>query len=113
MGSHVVVFCFTNRNPERKDHWKYNILAIQVHAMMQILFLAGDGIFQDDNAPTHVMELVESWFDEHEKEVKYLPLPAQSPDLNMIEPLWSILELSIRNRYPPQATIPRTFPISP
>ncbi|GFV99501.1 hypothetical protein TNCV_5078651 [Trichonephila clavipes] len=42
----VVVFCWTSRNAERKDHWGEcrEILAIQVHSMMQTLFPAGDGI---------------------------------------------------------------------
>ncbi|GFU90788.1 hypothetical protein TNCV_4870201 [Trichonephila clavipes] len=30
---------------------------------------------------------VQPWFDEHEDEVKRLPLPAQSPDFNIAEPL--------------------------
>ena len=81
------------------------VLADQVHPMMKILFPAGDGIFQDDNAPIHEVRVVQSWFDEHEDEVKDLLWPAQSPDLNIIEPLWSILELSIRNRYPPSASL--------
>ncbi|GFS48269.1 DDE_3 domain-containing protein [Trichonephila clavipes] len=50
--------------------------------------------------------LVKSWFDEHEDEVKHLPRPALSPDLSVIEPLWSILEHSVRNRYPPPASLP-------
>ncbi|GFV52708.1 hypothetical protein TNCV_2873791 [Trichonephila clavipes] len=47
MSSHVVVFCWTNRNPERKDHWeKYReILANPVHLMIQCLFLARDTNF--------------------------------------------------------------------
>lgn len=83
-----------------------DILADQVHPMMQTLFPAGDGMFQDDNAPIHAAGLVQSWFDEHEDEFKHLPWPAQSPDLNIIEPLWSFLERSIRNRYPPPASLP-------
>ncbi|GFX59419.1 DDE_3 domain-containing protein [Trichonephila clavipes] len=66
-GSRVVVFCWTNCNPEREVHWgkKYReILADQVHPMMQTLFPAGNGIFQDDNVPIHAAELVQSWFDE-------------------------------------------------
>jgi hypothetical protein len=31
--------------------------------------------------------------------------PAQSPDLNIIEPLWSILETRMRNRFPPPSSL--------
>ncbi|GFS58598.1 DDE_3 domain-containing protein [Trichonephila clavipes] len=36
-------------------------LACQVHPMMQTLFPAGYGIFQNDNASIHAAELVQSW----------------------------------------------------
>jgi len=55
--------------------------------MMKLLFPAEDGIFQDDNAPIHAARVVQSRFDEHDYEVEHLPWPAQSPDLNIIEPL--------------------------
>jgi transposase len=32
-------------------------------------------------------------------------LPAQSPDLNIIEPLWSVLGTRVRNRFPPPASL--------
>ncbi|GFT71227.1 DDE_3 domain-containing protein [Trichonephila clavipes] len=67
---------------------------------MPTLFPVGYGIFQDDSAPIHAAGLVQSWFDEHEDEVKHPLLPTQSPDLNITEPLWFILEHSMRNRYP-------------
>ncbi|GFW82349.1 hypothetical protein TNCV_3818301 [Trichonephila clavipes] len=52
---------------------------------MQILLPAADGIFQNDNASILAAELVQSWFDNHEDEVKYLYGLAQSPDINIIE----------------------------
>ncbi|MBJ4962393.1 transposase [Salmonella enterica subsp. enterica serovar Mbandaka] len=81
------------------------ILADHVHSMAQTLFLSGDCTFQDDNAPIHRSRTVQSWFEEHEDEVAHLPWPAQSPDLNIIEPLWSVLENRVRSRYPPPASL--------
>jgi len=40
-----------------------------------------------------------SWFEEH------LPWPAQSPDGNNIEPLWSVLESRMRIRVPPPSSL--------
>ncbi|GFV21860.1 DDE_3 domain-containing protein [Trichonephila clavipes] len=67
------------------DEMYREILADQVHSTMQTLFPAGDENFQEDNALIHTVGLVQSWFDEHGDEVKYLPLRAQSPGLNYIE----------------------------
>ncbi|GFV83857.1 DDE_3 domain-containing protein [Trichonephila clavipes] len=39
------------------------VLADQIHPMMQILSTAEDGTFQNDNAPIHVARQVQSWFD--------------------------------------------------
>jgi hypothetical protein len=33
---------------------------------------------------------------------QHFPRPAHSPDLSFIEPLWSVLETIVRNRFPPQ-----------
>ncbi|GFT85819.1 hypothetical protein TNCV_4027531 [Trichonephila clavipes] len=62
-------------------------------------FRAGDGIFQDDNAPIHATGLV----DEYEDEVKLLALVFVHI---VIKPLWSTLERSIRNRYPFLVSLP-------
>jgi hypothetical protein len=43
---------------------------------------------------------VQSWFEEHEGELQHLPWPAQSPRLNIIEPLRSVLGTRVRNRVP-------------
>jgi hypothetical protein len=63
----------------------------QVHSMIQILFPNNDAVFQDDSFPIHTARTVQSWFEEHEGELQHLPWPAQLPNLNIIEPPWSVL----------------------
>jgi hypothetical protein len=46
----------------------------QVHPMCQTLFLNNDAIFQDDSAPIHTAETVQSWFEEHEGQLQHFPM---------------------------------------
>ena len=46
-----------------------------------------DFVFTHDNAPIHTARLIGSWFDQRHIEV--LRWPALSPDLNMIQNVWS------------------------
>jgi hypothetical protein len=43
---------------------------------------------------------VESWFEENEDEL-HLPWLTQARNLNIIEPLWFVLETGMRNRFSP------------
>lgn len=76
-----------------------DILNDEVLTMASIL-LPNTAIFQDDNAPIHTAKKVQSWFEEHHNIITHLPWPAQSPDLNIIEPLWGVLEKRVRSRFP-------------
>jgi hypothetical protein len=66
-----------------------------------VLFPNNDAIFQDNYSPTHTARSVESWFEGHKDALQYLVWPAHSPNLNIIEPPWPILESSVISRFPP------------
>jgi hypothetical protein len=70
-------------------------LSNQVDPMLlQTLFLNNDEVFQEDNnAPNNTAGTVQSWFEDHEGELQHFPWPAQSPDFNIIAPLWSVWRL--------------------
>jgi len=70
-----------------------------------MLFPNNDAIFQYDNSSKHTARNVQLWFQEHEDALQHLSWPAQSPDLNIIEPLWSVLESRMRSRFPPQSSL--------
>jgi hypothetical protein len=51
------------------------------------------------------LETIKLWFKEHEGELQHFPWPAQSSNLNITEPLWSVLETRLRNRFPPPISL--------
>jgi hypothetical protein len=75
-------------------------LGHQVRPMVQMLLPNNDAIFKDDNSPIHTARSVPSWFEEHGDALQQLPWPEQSPELNIVEPLWSIFDSRVKSRIP-------------
>lgn len=59
---------------------------------------SNDWIFQQDNAPCHTARSVKAWMENHN--IRTMPWPAQSPDLNPVENLWKIIKLKMENHKP-------------
>jgi hypothetical protein len=77
----------------------------QVHPIIQTLFSINNAAFQDVNGHTHTAGTVRSWSEEHEGEV-HLPWPAQSPDLNITEPVRSVFG-DLSEEHIPTSNIPK------
>ncbi len=65
------------------------------HPFMTTVYPFSDDYFQQDNAPCHIAQIISDWFLEHDNEFTLLKWPPQSPDLNLIEYLWDVVEREI------------------
>lgn len=57
----------------------------------------------EDGASVHTAKVTQKWCTEHQ--IQALSHPAQSPDLNPIENVWSLLKYKVNKRYPRPKTI--------
>ena len=79
-----------------------DFLGSQVHPMVQVLFPNNDVNFQDD-LPIQTARSIHSWFEEHEDALQHFLWLAHLPHLNIIKPLWSVLESRVRCRFHPSS----------
>ncbi|GBM75942.1 hypothetical protein AVEN_125348-1 [Araneus ventricosus] len=68
---------------------------------MVFVFPTGNGIFQQDNTPCHKAWIVLEWFEEHTDEFHLMSWPPNSPDLNLMEHIWDVMERQLTAQTPP------------
>ena len=72
------------------------ILNIGLLPSIQKLGISQNIVFQQDNAPAHTAKVAKKWFSDNSIDVMFLP--GQSPDLNPIENIWSIISRALAGR---------------
>ena len=90
LGSNILVFCWSKWRITAGDC--LDMLGNHVHPVVKMLFPDSDEIFEGGDSPIHIARSVQSSFKEHEDTLRHRSWPAQSPDLNIVEVLFSLLD---------------------
>ena len=85
----------TNQSSSLNATAYLSIVADHVHPFMATMYPSSNGYFQRDDAPCRKAKVVSNWVHEHNRKFSVLQWPAQSPDLNPIDHLWSVVEREI------------------
>ncbi len=93
---HCVFWKPTSLHPFTNKYWSTSCFLL-----LTSFFKDADFIFQQDLAPAHTAKSTKSWLNDHG--VGVLDWSANSPDLNPIKNLWSIVKRKMRNKRPKNA----------
>ncbi len=93
---HCVFWKPMSLHPFTKKRWSTSCFLLLTSFLKMLI-----SFFQQDLAPAHTAKSTKSWLNDHG--VGVLDWPANSPDLNLIENLWSIVKRKMRNKRPKNA----------
>ncbi|GBN08290.1 hypothetical protein AVEN_133788-1 [Araneus ventricosus] len=90
---------------DQSDRDRYvSILSDHLHPFMSIVHSNGFGQFQQDSATPHTSRVAIKWLQVHSIDFIHFYWPPKSPYMNIIEPIWVVLQCAVQKRSPPPRT---------